>query len=237
VRGREELVKPRAAVVAVCAVMAAAAVVSYAVGDPASRLTGTVRLARPLGDSIPHELAGWRGVDDPMSDEAVRTTRVDDYVRRRYRSQDGAEVLLYVAYHGNKERGMQTYYHNATVCFPSQGWNLESEKNGTETLHDAAKEVPVCRYVFAKDGLRLSVMTFFKVDRDLLDQSPRNKPFWMLLDRATPQLDDSPGTFVQVQLLTTVGASGENGAADRQSRFLRDFGRTILSAVEAGSPE
>lgn len=229
--------KPRTAIVAVCAVMAAAAVVSYAVGDPASRLTGTVRLARPLGESIPRDFAGWHGTDDPMSEEIVRTTRVDDYVRRRYRSNDGAELLLYVAYHGNKERGMQTYYHNATVCFPSQGWTIESEKTGTETLHDAAKEVPVCRYVFAKDGLRLSVMTFFKVDHDLLDQSPRNKPFWMLLDRAVPQLDDSPGTFVQVQLLTTVGPSGETGSADVQSRFLRDFGRTILSAVESGMPE
>jgi EpsI family protein len=230
-------VKPRTALVAVCAVMAAAAAISYAVGDPASRLTGTVRLSRPLNDAIPRELGDWRGVDDPMSDEVVRTTKVDDYVRRRYRSRDGAELLLYVAYHGNKERGMQTYYHNATICFPSQGWRLESERTGTETLHDAAKEVPVCRYVFSKDAMRISAMTFFKVDGDLLDQSPRNKPFWMLLDRATPQLDDSPGTFVQVQLLTTVGAGGESGAADVQSRFLRDFGRTILTAVESGLPE
>ncbi len=229
--------KPRTALYAVCAVMIAAAAISYAVGDPAARLTGTVRLARPLGEAIPREFAGWRGVDDPMSEHEIRTTKVDDYLRRRYRSASGDEVLLYVAYHGNKERGMQTYYHNVDVCFPSQGWKKESDRTGTETLSDAAKEIPVCRYVFGKDGVRLSVLTFFKVDDEFLDQSPRNKPFWTLLDRATPQLDDAPGTFVQVQFLTLVGKAGESGAADVQSRFLRDFGRTILTAVESGLPE
>lgn len=229
--------KPRTAVIAVCAVMATAAVVSWAVGDPSARLTGTVRLAKPLADSIPRELAGWRGVDDPMSEHEVRTTKVDDYVRRRFRSAKGDDVLLYVAYHGNKERGMQTYYHNVDVCFPSQGWTRESLRTGSETLVDVAKEIPVCRYVFSKEGARLSVMTFFKVGGEFLDQSPRNKPFWTLIDRATPALDDSPGTFVQVQFLTMVGAGGETAAADVQSRFLRDFGRAILAAVESGSHE
>ena len=102
----------------------------------------------------------------------MRTTQVDDHVRRVYTSADGGEVLLYVAYHGNKERGMQTWYHNPTVCLPSQGWTLESERSGTETLPDSARPVPVCRYLFAKDGRRLSVLTFFQVDRELLDQSP-----------------------------------------------------------------
>jgi hypothetical protein len=43
--------------------------------------------------------------------------------------------------------------------------------------------------------------------------------------------------FVQVQILTPVGDRGEYAAADVQSRFLHDFGPTILKAVEAGAPE
>ena len=107
----------------------------------------------------------------------VAMLKVDDYVQRRYRDAAGTEVLLYVAFHGNKERGMQTYYHNATVCFPSQGWVIASEKTSTETLQDAAKEIPVCRYVFAKADQRLSVMTFFKVDREMGRASCRERVF------------------------------------------------------------
>jgi EpsI family protein len=227
----------RAIVVAACALLAAAAVASQFIGDAAGRLTGTVQLPHPLGASIPKELAGWRGTDDPLSETVLKTIQVDDYVRRRYSDGAGTDVLLYVAYHGNKERGMQTYFHNATVCFTSAGWTIESEKESSETLHDAAKEVPVCRYVFGKDGERLSVLTFFKVDKEFLDQSPRNKPFWTMLDRATPKWDDSPGTFVQVQIIAPVGAAGEFAAADVQSRFLRDFGSRILRAVEVGAAE
>jgi len=229
--------KPNTAVVVVCSLLGAAAIASYVVGDGIGRLTGTERLPRPLAIAVPAAMAGWKGVDEPMTAEVIRTLQVDDYVRRRYSAENGDEVLLYVAYHGNKERGMQTYYHNVTVCFPSQGWKPESEQTSTETLHEAAKEIPVCRYVFSKDGVKLSVLTFFKVDDTLLDQSPRNKPFWLLLDRATPQFDDSPGMFVQVQILTRVGDLGEYAAADVESRFLHDFGPTILKAVEAGAPE
>ena len=229
--------KPNTAVVVVCSLLGAAAIASYVVGDGVGRLTGTERLPRPLATAVPAAMADWRGVDEPMTAEVIRTLKVDDYVRRRYTAADGEEVLLYVAYHGNKERGMQTYYHNVTVCFPSQGWKPESERTSTETLHEAAKEIPVCRYVFSKEGVKLSVLTFFKVGDDLLDQSPRNKPLWMLLDRVTPQFDDSPGMFVQVQILTRVGDRGEYAASDVESRFLHDFGPTILKAVEAGAPE
>lgn len=227
----------RAVVVASCLVLAAASVASYLIGPRTDLLTGTIRLARKLDAAVPASLAGWTGTDEPMPPEIVRTTLVDDYVRRRYTDGAGSEVLLYVAYHGNKARGMQTYYHNPTVCFPSQGWSLESEKSSTETLRDAARDVPLCRYVFSKEGVRLSVLTFFQINRELLDQSPRNKPLWMLLDRATPQLDDSPGTFVQVQIVTPVGAGGESVASAVQSRFLADFGAAILRAVEPGAAQ
>ena len=222
----------RRAAVLVCALLGAGAVASYAVGDRSAGLTGTVRLPHRLADAIPASLGGWQGVDDPLSEADVRTTQVDDHVRRRYTSADGAEALLYVAYHGNKERGMKTLYHNVEVCFPSHGWTKTGEVSGTETLPDVARSVPVCRYVFTKDAMRLSVLTFFQVGGELLDRSPRNMAIWMLIDRATPQLDDSPGTFVQAQVIVPVGADGESAASAVQSQFLRTFGSAILRAVD-----
>jgi EpsI family protein len=229
-------VKPTTAFYAAFALLVCGTAASLRIGDKADRLTGTLPLSRPLAESIPLRHAGWTGVEQPMPEKTVEMLKVDDYVSRLYTDERGEELRLYVAYHGNKERGMQTYYHNATVCFPSQGWTYEKERTrtSTETIHDLAKEVPVCRYLFSKGGDRLSVMTFFKINDEMIDQSPRNKPLWSVFDRALPEFDDSPGTFVQVQIIAAVGPGGEFEAADLQSRFLREFGKPILDGVHAG---
>ena len=146
-------------------------------------------------------------------------------------------MLLYVAFHGNKQRGMDTWYHNPTICMPAAGFELVDTRLSSETLTDAAREIPVCRYVFARGEERRSVLTFFKVDEEFLDQSPRNKPFWTLLERVTPQFDDSPGTFVQVQIVAPVVDRDEYAAAEVQSRFLHDFGLPILRSLEVGARE
>jgi len=211
--------------------MAAAVPVSFLVGDPLHRLTGTTQLARPLRAAIPTQLAGWHMVqDDDLREFELEITKVDDYVSRLYEGPGGESVLLYVAYHGNKERGIQTYYHNASVCYPAAGWRLDGERFQDITLHDAAKVVPTCRYAFSRDGERLSVLTFFQVDDELLDQSPRNKPLWMLADRLVPRLDDSPGTFVQVQVVVPVH-DDPLAAAAVQERFLQAFGSTLFRAL------
>jgi EpsI family protein len=223
--------KRRTALLFACVVFAAGAVVSHTQGDPVDVLRGTVDLSRPLAEAIPEELAGWRMLqDDELREYELEITKVDDYVSRLYEGPRGESVLLYIAYHGNKERGMQTYYHNASVCYPAAGWELDREILGEVTLHDAAKQVPICRYEFSREGERVSVLTFFQVNDELLDQSPRNKTLWTLLDRMTPQLDDSPGTFVQVQVVAPITADGPS-ANDVQTRFLQAFGTALFQAI------
>jgi EpsI family protein len=222
---------PHRALLVAVLVMLAAVPVSWMVGDPLDRLLGTTPLARPLADAIPTEIGGWRTVqDEEMRDFELEITKVDDYVSRLYRGPQGESVFLYVAYHGNKERGMQTFYHNAKVCYPAAGWQLANEQFQDLTLHDAAKHVPTCRYTFQRGGERLSVLTFFQVDDELLDQSPRNKPFWLLADRLTPRGDEGPGTFVQVQVVVHVG-DDPVAAATAQERFLQAFGARIFQAI------
>ncbi len=224
---------PQRALVVACVIMAIALPFSFAVGDPVDRLVGTVELDQPLAVAIPTSLDEWElARENELGERVEQITKVDDYISRVYRGRDGAEVLLYVAFHGNKERGLQTYYHNATVCYPAAGWDLVGEEFETLTLHDAARQLPVCRYRFERSGERLSVLTFFRVDGEVLDQSPRNKPFWMLAERLSPPIDDSPGTFVQVQVVVRVAAGmSDTDAAIRQVRFLQTFGGSILQAV------
>ena len=223
--------KPVTALWVIAAVLAAALPLSMGVGDPLDRLRATVRLERPLKEAIPTEHRGWRMLqEDELREYELEITKVDDYVSRLYAGPAGARVLLYLAYHGNKERGMDTLYHNASICYPAAGWNLASERFEDVTLHDIAKVVPTCRYLFERGSEKITVLTFFKVDDELLDQSPRNKPFWMLAEKLTPDLDDSPGTFVQAQLVVPVGDDRLTAEA-HQRRFLQDFGTAIFQAI------
>lgn len=222
----------RTSAVVLCALFAAAIPLSLRFGDPVERLVGTVRLARPLAVAIPASLAGWRGEDVPLTEHEERTIQVDDYVRRRYDGPAGEQVTLFVSYHGNKERGLQRYYHNPTVCYTAAGWTLDATRFENVTLQDLAKEIPTCRYTFVHGASRMCVLTVFRVDDEFLDESPRNKPFWMLVERLTPKIDDGPGTFVQVQVVVPVTGGDEPAAALLASRFLQIFGRTVLEAVE-----
>jgi len=221
----------RAMLLFTCAVFAAGTVVSVMKGDAVDLLQGTVMLERPLREAIPMQVDGWRMVqEDELREFELEITKVDDYVSRLYEGPEGESVLLYIAYHGNKERGMQTYYHNASICYPASGWELKDEVLSELTLHDSAKQVPICRYSFERRGERVSVLTFFQVDDELLDQSPRNKTLWTLFNRMTPQLDDSPGTFVQVQVVAPVTDDGVP-ASEAQARFLQAFGTSIFQAI------
>lgn len=225
----------RTAALLLCGLFTAAGAASIRWGDPIEKLLGTARLARPLEQAVPAAFRGWSGKDEPLTASEKEILLLDDHVRRVYAGPAGEQVTLFISFHGNKERGLQRFYHNPTVCYPAAGWTLASTRFERVTLEDLAREVPTCRYVFEKGGARMSVLTVFKVDEEFLDESPRNKPFWMLLDRLKPDVDDRPGSFVQIQVIVPVRGGDESAAARLSARFLQEFGRTILSAVDVGS--
>jgi EpsI family protein len=216
------------------AVFGAAIPVSMRWGDPVDQLLGTVRLAHPLAESVPVALAGWSGTDQPLTARERTTIGADDVLQRLYRGPQGESVTLFVSFHGNKQRGLQRYYHNPTICYRDAGWNLVDTRFERVTVQDAAEELPTCRYLFERSGARLAVTTFFRVDDQFLDESPRNKPFWTLLEKLKPALSDEPGSVVQVQVVVAIRDGDEGAAAGAVSRFLQVFGRRLLSAIEVG---
>lgn len=228
-------ISQRGMVLALCGLFTAALPLALWWGESLDNVLGSVRLARSLGDAVPRELDGWSGQDSPLSEYEVQTILCDDYVQRTYRGPSGDVVSLFVSFYGNKERGLQRYFHNPTVCYPAAGWRLAGTRFESVTLLDAGKELPTCRYTFEQGGRRQIVLTLFKIDDEFLEESPRNKPFWMLTDRLSVDLDDSPGTFVQVNVVVPVRGTDENAANATATRFLRTFGRAILNAVETGA--
>lgn len=222
----------RRAALLLAVLFAAAIPFAWKWGHPLRLLTGSLSLERPLAQAIPSSRDGWVGEDVPLGEDEIRVIQMDDSVRRRYRNADGEMATLFVSFYGNKEKGLQRYYHNPTICYRDAGWALADTRFETVTLGDLAMPVPTCRYTFTREGRRQLVLTVFKVDGELLDESPRNKPVWMLFDRLTPRFDDGPGTFVQIQVIVPVGAGGDESASALATRFLLAFGRDVFLAVE-----
>lgn len=134
---------------------------------------------------------------------------MDQYLRRQYRSADGRSAMLYAAYYGNKAKGMETIYHNPTVCFPAAGWKWAGSEQRTVTLTDAARQFDVSLDTFRKPGEEITVLNFFIVDGEVLEKPPRNKPFWIGLDKL--RLSGDPGYFVQAQVVTANRRDGRDG--------------------------
>lgn len=183
---------------------------------------------RPLKlpfSAFPKKLGEWTGTDDPLTEREMEIAGMDEYLRRQYRAPDGRSVMLYAAYYGNKARGMQAIYHNPTICFPAAGWKWAGSDQRTITLTDAARQFDVSLDTFRKPGEEIVVLNFFIVNGEVLEKPPRNKPFWIGLEKLS--LSNDPGYFVQAQVVTvnrSDGADGKKLAMD----FLARAGRPLF---------
>jgi hypothetical protein len=75
-------------------------------------------------------------------------------------------------------------------------------------LKETAREFEVSLDHFRLRSNRLVVLNFFVVNGEILERAPRNKPFWMALDKL--KVSTGPGYFAQVQVVVE---SGEDAAS------------------------
>ncbi len=98
------------------------------VGVAALFLLGAVFFARAetvpdrLRFSIfPTEVANFQSRSIPVSNQALRTLKLTDYLSRSYH-QDGVPIGVYVGYHGVQRQG--TNIHSPLHCLPGAGWSV-----------------------------------------------------------------------------------------------------------------
>ena len=187
--------------IALMLVLAVGIALSLLVGNLADPLVSaeTRDLKVPLSE-FPTVIGPWKGTDRLLTPREVGIAGMDSYLRRVYVEKDGRSAVLYVSYYGNKARGMEAIYHNATICFPSAGWELTRTVRRSIRLNDIAKKFDVSIDHFHKSGNSLVVLSFFVIDGEVLEESPRNKPIWLALDRLKLSPGD-PGYFAQIQVV------------------------------------
>ena len=185
---------------------------------------GYRKLRMPFS-KFPTKVGDWTGEDRPLDETARGIARMDRYLRREYRATDGRGVMLYLAYYGNKRKGLRTIYHNPTVCFPAAGWEWVGSEQKRITPLKTAEPFDVSLDTFRRGARQLTVLNFFVIDGKILEKSPRNKPFHLALEKFVPS--SGPGYFAQAQILCSPVRPGED-AGRTAVEFLEEAGHLIF---------
>jgi len=192
------------------------------------RASGKRPLTKPFS-GFPREIVDakgtvWTGRDRELTIPAQNIAGMDEYLRRDYHATDDRTVRLFVSYYGNMRAGIDTIYHNPTVCFPSHGWQLEEERPAEAGT--GPDRIPLTMYRFSKGSKEYTVLNFFVVNGRILGQSPREDPLELAKQKFT--LSSDPGYYVQVQVIAESRPGGREGSTTALL-FLSAARRAIFS--------
>lgn len=135
------------------------------------------RPATPLEQIIPTQFGEWRErvdrsarVVDPQIQAELRRIYTQ-IVTRTYVNQRGQEVMLSVAY--GKDQSDTTQVHYPEVCYPAQGFQLQS--NVAATLVTANGSIPVRRLETSLENQRFEPVTYWTTVGDVAVASRLDK--------------------------------------------------------------
>lgn len=144
------------------------------------RPTYKVANSRPdfsLEKIIPNEFGEWKEsarevvlVADPGQKENLARIYTQT-LSRSYESSDGYTVMLSIAYGADQRDAMQV--HKPEVCYPAQGFTLESKASGI--LSTPVGQIPVVRIVTHMGGRHEPLMYWVTVGEQVVQGNVKKK--------------------------------------------------------------
>jgi EpsI family protein len=125
-----------------------------------------VPLAGPL-EELPFALGGWTGQTTPAPAEAVRRTRPDGILSRRYLDSHGNDAQLYVAYYSHEAARAEILALCEDECVVL--------KRGTERIPIAGGAETVNRGLVQQDGNDYVVLYWFQHGPQIVHDASRAK--------------------------------------------------------------
>jgi EpsI family protein len=114
-------------------------------------------LRRPL-DSLPIEIAGWRGeAQPPLDRDILAVLEPSAYLSRLY-TRGGREIQLFVAYYDIQRTGGTM--HSPRNCLPGSGW--EVWRHGTLEIPDSGHALTINHYGVQKGTRRMVVLYWYQ---------------------------------------------------------------------------
>jgi EpsI family protein len=187
-----------------------------------ARLNRTERppLERPLA-SIPMELPGWVGQDEPVEPDIVERAQTTEYLNRTYESrrQPGLKLRLWINYsrHGTNLR------HTPEVCLPSGGWTkIESQTRTIAVPVDVNRSIAVTMLGYGRGELVEHVGFWYYIfGEGQLENYVRRLP----ITSRSSHGRTTRGSSMTVEVFYP----GDN---DPDGESLREFARELMKALE-----
>jgi EpsI family protein len=187
----------------------------------ALQLRAPLRVDAAALAALPPALGDWRARDVPLENEVEAMLRADWNLQREYARPGSPPVSLYVGYYGTARGGAPE--HTPWVCYPSNGWTIESnERLDADGLR--AHELVVTQ----NEQRRLVLFWYQSWRRAGLLGS-----FDVTLDHVLSRLRTERADGALVRISTDLPPGGELAARSR----LVSFGGALVSALAAHWPE
>ena len=114
-------------------------------------------LREPL-ETLPAEFAGYRGVDEVISEEEQQVAGMSDYVLRSFVRDSLIAFSVYVGYYEQQTQGRTI--HSPRNCLPGAGWEALSASR--EPVAVGTDSVLINRYELANGDLRALVYYWYQ---------------------------------------------------------------------------
>jgi EpsI family protein len=186
------------------------------------RLNTTERpLLRQSLATIPMELEGWSGRDEPMPPEIVERAQTTEYINRIYESRKhpGVQFTLWINYstEGTNLR------HTPEICLPSSGWEkVESQTRELALPPADGKELHLTRLAYAQGDLVKHVGFWYYIfGEGKLENMVRRLP----ITSRSSHGRNTKGSSMTVEVFYP-------GESDPDARALGEFARELAVALE-----
>ena len=109
-------------------------------------------------NTVPYEIAGHRGRDQPVNEEEQRVAGMDTFLMRIYQRDSASAFSLYVGYYEAQTQGKTI--HSPKNCLPGAGWEPVESRPLTVALPSGT--MTVNRYLLEKESSRAIVYYWYQ---------------------------------------------------------------------------
>jgi EpsI family protein len=164
---------------------------------------------QPL-QTLPLNLDGWTGIEQPVPPEVLAVAGVNDYVNRLYSNSQVGFAQIYIGYYASQKTG--DTIHSPKNCLPGAGWDPVQSGYATIPL-DGGRQITVNEYVI-QQGLDKQLVFYWYQGRGRVIASEYSGKFWMVADAISRNRTDG----ALVRLVTPLN-DGEVAARARLIGF------------------
>jgi EpsI family protein len=168
-----------------------------------ARAQRTIPLSGDLGQVLPRELFGMRGVDLEVSAAEQRVAGMDSYLMRSYSGGAAASAFsVYVGYYETQAQGNSI--HSPKNCLPGAGW--EALTSAPATVHTPQGPVRVTKYLLKRNDERAVVLYWYQ-GRGRIEANEYLVKWNLLRDAALRRRSDEALARIVVPVTTTEDAA------------------------------